>query len=431
MHIRFLKIIFTISLSYLWGQNMTAFTLCEGNFGSANASLWSFGNSFGDISGPIHWDENSNPLGDVGQSLTIYNQTLFILMNNSHSIEVMNLSGDYPEYETTIDLPNASPRYMVTVDAKGYISSWNLNAVLVLDLNNMDVIDTIPIDGIPEYIVSYEAHLYVSVPNKSDWTSNDQILKIDINNHTIVDSFTVEPGPNTMVINDSFLYVSSSSYDDVFNRYSGTSSINLTNGEIERFDAGQTNYYGSDIFNYQNNVYQIFDGGLVPLNNDLSPDTTAKIGDFNSLYSASAYGDFLYLGISDYTAPDTVLVLDNYGNIVADYIVSAIPGSFGFYEKDQTAIDNNELLPIFSSIKNYPNPFNPSTNIEITLNNMEPYKLYICDISGRKIEEFKIRSAATKTQNIIWDASLFSSGIYFAVLEQDNKKTISKLSLIK
>ena len=417
-------------LSFLSGQNLKLFTLCEGNFGSANASLWSSSLNEGNMHETIHWDENSNPLGDVGQSMSVYSEKLYVVMNNSHTIEVVNLASG-SSYERTIELPNSSPRYIIFNDDKGYISSWNLNAILILNLNNMEIIDTVELDGKPEKMIDFHDHLYISIPNKSDWTTNDKVLKMRLSDNMIVETFTVEPGPTMMALYDSSIFVSSSSYDDMWNSYSGTSSINLSTGEVLRYDAGQTSSYGSDIFVFENKIYQIFEGGAVPLNDDLSPNISQKIGNQPSLYSADSYEDFLVLGISDYVAPDTVMILNNEGVIINEFIVSAIPGSFEFYNFDFTLIDEQKILPDITSIYNYPNPFNPKTTI--TFNNLidSPYRFYICDITGRKIKEFNINNHQLGEQSINWDASGYSSGIYFAIFEQLGNQSARKISLIK
>ena len=124
--------------SIICGQNLKLFTLCEGNFGSANSSLWSSSLNGGNMHDIIHWDENSNPLGDIGQSMSIHETKLYLVMNNSHTIEVMNLAGG-AYYESTLQLPNSSPRYITFNEDKGYISSWNFNAILILNLNNMEI----------------------------------------------------------------------------------------------------------------------------------------------------------------------------------------------------------------------------------------------------------------------------------------------------
>ena len=146
-----LIIAYAFIMCCLFGQTMTTYTLCEGNFQTPNASLWSI-NSAGNLDGPIHWDENSNPLGDTGQSLTIHDKKLFIVMNNSHTIEVMNLAGG-AQYSTTINLPSASPRHMFAEGEKGYVTSWALNAILILNLNTMEAVDTIEVNGMPEHII--------------------------------------------------------------------------------------------------------------------------------------------------------------------------------------------------------------------------------------------------------------------------------------
>jgi hypothetical protein len=378
----------------------------------------------------VHWDESSNPLGDVGQSMSIYQEKLYIIMNNSHTIEVMSLAGGI-YYESTLDLPSSSPRYITFNGEKGYISSWNLNAILILNLNNMEIIDTVEIDGKPEKMIYFEDHLYISVPNKSDWSTNDKVLKMRLSDNIIVENFTVEPGPNMIALYDSSLFITSSSYDDMWNKYSGTSTINLSTSEILRYNAGQTTSYGSDIFVFQNEIYQIFQGGLVPLNNDLSPNTSQKIGDYPSLYSADSYEDFLVLGISDYVAPDTVIILSNEGVVLEEFIVSAIPGSFEFYNYDVTSIEDQKIIPKVTSVHNYPNPFNPRTTIQFDNVINSPYRIYICDITGRKIKEFNIDSYHVGQQTIIWDASDYSSGIYFAIFEQLGNSSLRKLSLIK
>ena len=426
---QFTIIICTLIIHCLHGQNMTTYILCEGNFGSANSSLWAH-NFSSNSSSPIHWDENSNPLGDVGQSLTIHDDKLFIIMNNSHTVEIMDL-GNVAEYSHTINLPNASPRYMYAENNIGYISSWGLNAIIVMDLSLMELVDTIQVHGMPEHIINYQEYLYVSVPSKSDWSTNDKILKINKNNHIVEDSLIVEPGPSMMVLNGSFLYVSSSSYDDSWNRYAGTTKINLNTNEIIRYNAGQTSEYGSDLFNFENKVYQSFDGGIVPLNDDLSADTTQKIGNFSSVYSAGTDGEYIYFGLSDYVAPDTVVILNSNGALVNEYVVGAIPGSFAFYETDLASVSDDNLIPDQLTISNFPNPFNPTTNIQYNVEKSAPYKLYISDINGRIIKDFKISNYTNGKRITSWNASQYSSGIYFAILEQGNNIKSIKLSLIK
>ena len=137
------------------------------------------------------------------------------------------------------------------------------------------------------------------------------------------------------------------------------------------------------------------------------------------------------LGISDYVAPDTVMILNSNAELISDHIVGAIPGSFAFYGSDQASVKENNILPQYASMKNFPNPFNPLTNIQFDIKTSAPYKLYISNINGKVVENIQVSDYSIGKKNISWDASSFSSGIYFAILEQKNKTEVLKLSLIK
>jgi hypothetical protein len=425
-------ILILLYLTTLNSQNLTTYALCEGNFGSANSSLWAFNDSSEEeINGPIHWNENSNPLGDVGQSLTISNEKLYIVMNNSHSLEVMDLSSGFASYDTTIYLPNASPRYMAIADNFGYLSCWNLNGILVINLDNYEVMDTIFVNGMPEVLIQDENYLYASIPTKADWSTNNQVLKINLESMNVIDSFTVAPGPKSMILNDSKLYIACSSYDSNWNSLAANSRIDLIEGSVTNYDAGTTSDYGSDILLFQNEIYRVFNGGLAPINEDLTMNTSEKIGNYSNLYSASSYGNYLYIGLSDYVAPDTIMVLDNTGEMILEHQVSAIPGSFAFDDRVLNDLKNPPVADKIQIMKNYPNPFNPVTTINFNLSNSGFTNLYIVNINGQVVEKLIKKSLKEGSHDVKWNGSSSPSGIYFAVLENKKQKIVKKMSLIK
>ncbi|MCK4296551.1 MAG: hypothetical protein KAX28_07870, partial [Candidatus Marinimicrobia bacterium] len=213
------------------------FILCEGNMTQSNASLWMLNEDLNQITGPIHWDPNANPLGDVGQSMTIYNNKLFIIMNNSNTVEIMDLSNGV-SYESTISLPYAGPREMEVVDGKGYLSCWYLNAILVTDLSTNTILDTISVNGLPEDLVYYDNRLYTSINMNSDWSSGNRILSFDISGDkaVVIDTFEVISGPGQILAHNGNLFVVSTYYDTLWNIYSGTSRIDLSDGSVTKKD---------------------------------------------------------------------------------------------------------------------------------------------------------------------------------------------------
>ena len=79
----------------------------------------------------------------------------------------------------------------------------------------------------------------------------------------------------------------------------------------------------------------------------------------------------------------------------------------------------------------YPNPFNPTTNLSYTLVNEGEIKLSIYDINGRLVEHLVDSYQHAGSYNISWDASTFSSGIYFVSLSTNSSLLTQKLMLVK
>ena len=68
------------------------FIVNEGNFQWSNASITYYNFSNNDYKEDIFKDVNNRPLGDVAQSVCIYNGKAYIVVNNSNKIEIVNLS---------------------------------------------------------------------------------------------------------------------------------------------------------------------------------------------------------------------------------------------------------------------------------------------------------------------------------------------------
>jgi hypothetical protein len=82
--------------------------------------------------------------------------------------------------------------------------------------------------------------------------------------------------------------------------------------------------------------------------------------------------------------------------------------------------------------QNYPNPFNPVTTIKCGLPKFGKTNLVVYDILGRvvtKLVDNEFKDAGT--YEVKWDASNFSSGIYFYTLESGSYKETMKMVLIK
>jgi hypothetical protein len=94
-------------------------------------------------------------------------------------------------------------------------------------------------------------------------------------------------------------------------------------------------------------------------------------------------------------------------------------------------VENNLLPTTYELNQNYPNPFNPSTRINFKVPESGFAKLTIFDPLGRELAVLVSEQINPGTYNVTWDASTFSSGIYFYSLTINNNKLIKKMMLLK
>ena len=116
---------------------------------------------------------------------------------------------------------------------------------------------------------------------------------------------------------------------------------------------------------------------------------------------------------------------------LADNLDMVMAGGLAVLSEEN--LDHSEVLIIknFSLGSVYPNPFNPIANIQYSLSESAKIKLAIYDVSGRKIEVIKNGFENRGDYSIQWNASNFSSGIYFLKLEAPNFNLTKKLILSK
>ena len=94
-------------------------------------------------------------------------------------------------------------------------------------------------------------------------------------------------------------------------------------------------------------------------------------------------------------------------------------------------IDKEVIANQFALFPNYPNPFNPSTNIEFTTPQTGHVKLIVYNILGAQITELINETLPMGHHQVVWNARRASSGVYFYKLETSNKIQTRKMILIK
>ena len=100
------------------------------------------------------------------------------------------------------------------------------------------------------------------------------------------------------------------------------------------------------------------------------------------------------------------------------------------------AIDDDPLPKSFNITGNYPNPFNPATNINFTVEYITEIDLSIHAIDGRLVRRFLLNDLQPGNHSVNWDGkdqslSQVPSGIYIYRLESENHTGTGKMTLVK
>ncbi len=94
-------------------------------------------------------------------------------------------------------------------------------------------------------------------------------------------------------------------------------------------------------------------------------------------------------------------------------------------------------IPVkFTLYQNYPNPFNPVTKIKFDIpanvkSQTSNVKLIVYDIIGKQVELLVNQELTAGKYSVDWNASKFSSGVYFYRLQTDRYTETKKMLLIK
>ena len=97
-----------------------------------------------------------------------------------------------------------------------------------------------------------------------------------------------------------------------------------------------------------------------------------------------------------------------------------------------TDIHSDEKNPqIFTLFQNYPNPFNPTTKIEFIIPSNSLVTLSIYNLLGQLLEVLIKKELSAGRYTIFWNASKYSSGLYFYRIESKYFTSTKKCLLVK
>ncbi len=212
-----------ISSSVSINADVKVLVINEGNFGwnagNGNSSISAYDPTSGAVIEDYYKQQNpSKNLGDVCQSFTKYNNYYYIVVNNSHKIEVVD-AYDFKNKATITGLN--SPRNMLPVTYnKAYVSDLYQNGISIINLNTNSISGTIPCMKGTEQMALIYNKAFVSN------ATSDYCYVINTTNDILTDSINIGKGASSIVIDkNSYIWI-----------LAGGSSSNNQTGKLHKIN---------------------------------------------------------------------------------------------------------------------------------------------------------------------------------------------------
>jgi DNA-binding beta-propeller fold protein YncE len=137
------------------------YVVCEGSLGNGNSALTLYRPATDSVYDDVYFSANAQGMGDVFQSMTRIDNKLFLCVNNSDKILVV----DRYTWKLLQTIPVSKPRYVVAINStKAYVSSLYGNQLTIINPNSMEVTGTVTMPGQnPEGMLYYKEKLYVTL----------------------------------------------------------------------------------------------------------------------------------------------------------------------------------------------------------------------------------------------------------------------------
>jgi hypothetical protein len=152
---------------------------------------------------------------------------------------------------------------------------------------------------------------------------------------------------------------------------------------------------------------------------------TGKVRNYNG--QTYLFRGWTGTGAGSYTSPDST------GNdtIVTISLRNAIVQTARWMQLVGISNNGTEIPVEWKLYQNYPNPFNPVTKINFDVVNNEFITLKIFDMLGREIQTIVNERLSPGKYSVMFNASKYSSGMYFYRIQSESFTDIRKFVLIK
>jgi hypothetical protein len=316
------------------------FIVNEGNYNWGNASISFINSKDSLVNKDVFQQVNKRSLGDVAESMKIFNNKGFIIVNNSNTIEVVSLD----DFKSVASINGFdSPRNIEFIDStKAYVTNM-FKDISVVDLKTFKITKTIRIEGWTESMLRYNDYIFVTCVGTFNVSNAKRKAKIEIistRDDRVVDSINSGKEPMGIVIDKKkkIWVLCTGGFDN----YEAASIIRIDPDlkmieKVFAFTLGKDtpsrfciNHTGDTLYYLNNGIYKM------PVSSSSLPEQPFVRADGHLFYGLgiSPKGNIFVSDAVDYVQDGWVYQYDqSNGTLLKSYRAGRIPGSFCFTEQ--------------------------------------------------------------------------------------------------
>ncbi len=322
------------------GYTNGVFITNEGPYGSGTGTVSFYSRSTGSVSADIFNSKNGFPLGNVVQSMEIFNNKGYIIVNNGSKAEVV----DATSFATAGTISNLiNPRYFIGIDnTKGYLSQWGAGAtgeVKIINLATNTVTGTINTGNGAEQMVKIGNYVYVAC--SGGYVNDSVVTVIDATTNAVVTNINVGANPASLKTDATgqLWVLCGGQWNSGYTALVKTGSlvrINPSNNTITlSLPFASTTAAPSHLIIDQNltTLYYIYNGGVYAhaiTSSVLSASAVINRGFYSLGFDPVSHSIFASDPV-DYMSNGKVLRYQTSGTVVDSFAGGIIPGNFCFH----------------------------------------------------------------------------------------------------
>ncbi|TSJ48205.1 YncE family protein [Fluviicola chungangensis] len=315
--------------------------LNEGLFQQNNASMGWFSFSDNSYTGNFFEQKTNRSLGDTGNDMKKYGGKIYVIVNVSSTIEVLDAStgNSITQISMVANGTPKQPRYVAFYGPKAFITCYD-GYVDVLDTLSLNITNRIPVGANPEGLAISNGKLFVANSGGLNSPNVDSTVSvIDLGNLQEITRITVGKNPGSVQtdLNGDVYVISRGDYASVPSRMHRIDAITNTLVQSFPFDASGISPFNSNFlisyhdFSSGSNQIALFDPNTETI---IDPQYIPTSG-IQTLYGVQ-YSDMtnrIYcLDAKNYTVTGQVHVFSPNGVFETSYNVGLNPASILIYE---------------------------------------------------------------------------------------------------